>query len=331
MSRPGTTHPEVTGAGRGPSPAPGRPRGNTRRLSRWVIAIFAVGILVIGGAVVYRNSSGSGSGSASSGSSGSWTTTWSDNFSGAAGSAPSSSNWITSTGTGYPGGAAHWGTGETETYTDSRDNLALDGRGHLEITATRNDAGAWTSARIETRQTGFQAAPGHVLRVEARLQTPGGGAGYWPAFWMLGAPFRGVYTNWPRVGEIDIMENSGGAPTTVHGTFHCGVDPGGPCNETNGISGQDTGPSALSAGFHTYAVEWDRTAPVEQIRWYVDGKQYFTVRSDQVDATTWANATHHGFFILLNLAVGGSFPGPTDATTQPSGSMLVDYVQVSHN
>ena len=182
---------------------------------------------------------------------------------------------------------------------------------------------------METRQAGFQAAPGHVLRVQARIQTPSGGAGYWPAFWMLGAPFRGVYTNWPGIGEVDIMENSGGIPAVVHGTFHCGVTPGGPCNENNGISGPYTAPSALSAGFHTYAVEWDRTRPVEEIRWYVDGKEYFTVRSSQVDATTWANATHHGFFILLNLAVGGSFSGPTNAATKPSGSMLVDYVTVS--
>ena len=286
---------------------------------RWLIAVFAIVILIAAAAVALRKSS---SGSA-------WTTTWSDNFSGSGGTAPSSTNWRTSLGTSYPGGAAQWGTGETETYTDSRDNLALDGDGHLKITATRDSAGAWTSARIETQQAGFQAAPGHVLRVQARIQTPSGGAGFWPAFWMLGAPFRGVYTNWPGIGEIDIMENSGGAPNTVNGTFHCGVAPGGPCNENNGIGGKHAGAGALSAGFHTFAVEWDRTRPVEEIRWYVDGQNYFTVRSSQVDATTWANATHHGFFILLNLAVGGSFPGPTDAKTKPTGSMLVDYVEVS--
>lgn len=284
-----------------------------------MIAVLAVLILVIGVAVAYRRSS-SGS---------SWQTTWSEDFSGSRGTAPSSTKWQTDTGTSYPGGAAQWGTGETETYVDSRNNLALDGDGHLKITASRDSAGAWTSGRIETQQTGFQAAPGHLLRVQARIQTPDAGAGYWPAFWMLGAPFRGVYTNWPGIGEIDIMENSGGAPKTVNGTLHCGVTPGGPCNENNGIGGKTTGASALSSGFHTFAVEWDRTRPVEEIRWYVDGKQYFTVRSSQVDATTWANATHHGFYILLNLAIGGSFPGPTDATTKPSGSMLVDYVQVS--
>lgn len=288
---------------------------------RWVIAVLTVVVLVIAGAVAYRK--------LTSGSGGAWKTTWSDDFSGSAGTAPSAANWITSTGTNYPGGAAQWGTGEIETYTPNRENLAVDGNGHLKITAARNSAGVWNSARIETRPTGFQAAPGHVLRVQARVQTPGSGAGYWPAFWMLGAPFRGVYTNWPAIGEIDIMENRGDAPSTVHGTLHCGVNPGGPCNETNGLSGQHTTASALSAGFHTFSVEWDRTRPVEELRWYVDGQNYFTVRSSQVDATTWANATHHGFFILLNLAVGGSFPGPTNATTKPTGSMLVDYVNVS--
>lgn len=293
-------------------------RSRRRHPYRW-IAVLGIVILVVGAAVAYRRST-SGS---------SWTTTWSDSFSGSDGTAPSGANWKTSTGTSYPGGAAQWGTGETETYTASRNNLALDGKGHLKITAIRDSAGAWTSGRIETQQTGFQAAPGHVLRVEARIQTPSSGAGYWPAFWMLGAPFRGVYTNWPGIGEIDIMENAGGRADTVNGTLHCGVAPGGPCNENKGIGGKHTGTSPFSAGFHTFAVEWDRTRPVEEIRWYVDGQNYFTVRSSQVDATTWANATHHGFFILLDLAVGGSFPGPTDAATKPNGSMLVDYVRVS--
>jgi beta-glucanase (GH16 family) len=302
-----------SGAGR-------RGRGRPRRPIRWLLAIVAVLIVVVAGSVALRK-----------GSSDSWTTVWADNFSGANGSAPSSANWRTSTGTSYPGGAAQWGTGEIETYTDSRSNLALDGRGDLKITATRSTAGVWSSGRVETQQTGFQPAAGHVLKVEARIQTPDGGAGYWPAFWMLGAPFRGVYTNWPGIGEIDIMENSGGDPATVHGTFHCGVDPGGPCDETNGLSGKHTGQSALSAGFHTYSVEWDRTNPVAEIRWYVDGHEYYSVKSTQVDPTTWANATNHGFFILLNLAIGGSFPGPTAADTRATGSMLVDYVKVSQH
>jgi Glycosyl hydrolases family 16 len=296
--------------------SPPRP-GRVRR--RWLLlALALVAVVVAAGLVVTRFSSRSG-----------WTAVWQDDFAGAGGTAPSAANWLTSTGTSYPGGAAQWGTGEQESYTADPANVGLDGGGHLSITAVRSAAGAWTSARLESRRTDFQPAAGQQLRVQASIKTPDGGAGYWPAFWMLGAPFRGVYTNWPSVGEIDIMEVSGAAPGTVHGTLHCGVNPGGPCNETNGRSGKHVADTALSGGFHTYAVVWDRSHPTEEIRWYVDNQLYNTVRSSDVDAATWASATQHGFFVLLNLAVGGSFPGPTDATTKPSSSMLVDYVSVS--
>jgi len=314
----------LAGASQTTASAPPQPAAQSRFgrhpvRRRWVLlALALVAVVAAAGVVASRLGSHSG-----------WTSVWHDDFTGATGTAPSSTNWSMSTGTSYPGGAAQWGTGEQETYTNDPANVGLDGGGHLRITAARDAAGAWTSARLESRRADFQPAAGQQLRVQAKIKTPDGGAGYWPAFWMLGAPFRGVYTNWPAVGEIDIMENSGGTPATVHGTLHCGVNPGGPCNETNGISGKHAAGTALSAGYHTYAVVWDRSKPTEEIRWYIDDQQYLTVRSSDVDATTWANATHHGFFVLLNLAVGGSFPGPTDATTKPSSSMLVDYVSVS--
>jgi len=285
---------------------------------RIVIAVAVVAILIVGFAI-YKGLTG-----------GAWKTVWAEDFTGAADAPPSASNWLLSTGTSYPGGAPQWGTGEVETYTADPANASLDGHGHLKITATRDDSGSWHSARLETNRTDFQADAGGKLRVEARIQVPSGGAGYWPAFWMLGKDFRGIYTNWPGIGEIDVMEISGGAPAVVHGTLHCGVTPGGPCQENNGIGGKYTWPDGpLSAGFHTYAVEWDRSKPVEEIRWLVDGHGYFTVHATDVDAATWAKATQHGFFVLLNLAIGGSFPGPTDASTQSGGSMIVDYVKVS--
>jgi beta-glucanase (GH16 family) len=293
-----------------------------RRITRWAIATAAA-LVVLGGYALHLESSSDES------SSDHWKQVWSDNFSGAAGAAPSQQNWLLSTGTSYPGGAPQWGTGEVETYTADRSNAGLDGHGHLRITATRDASGAWHSARLETRRTDFQAPPGGELKVQARIRVPDGGAGYWPAFWMLGEKFRGVYTNWPGIGEIDVMENKGSEPSTVHGTLHCGVTPGGACNENNGISGayrSSTG--RLSAGFHTYAVEWDRTRPTEEIRWYLDGHKYFTVRSNEVDASTWATATHHGFFLLLNLAIGGSFSGPTNADTRAGAMMTVDSVSV---
>jgi beta-glucanase (GH16 family) len=258
-----------------------------------------------------------------------WQQVWRDEFDGPSGARPSARNWLLSTGTSYPGAAPQWGTGEIETYTADRSNASLDGAGNLRITATRDASGTWRSARLETRRTDFEAPPGGQLKVQARIRLPDGGAGYWPAFWMLGGEFRGVYTNWPGVGEIDVMESKGSTPSVVSGTFHCGVTPGGPCNENNGISGTYRSPSgALSGGFHTYAVEWDRRHPLEEIRWYVDGHRYLTVRSTDVDSRTWASATHHGFFLLLNLAIGGSFPGPTDGDTRAGAAMTVDSVSV---
>ena len=115
--------------------------------------------------------------------------------------------------------------------------------------------------------------------------------------------------------------------------MHCGTDPGGPCNEMTGLGGSTACPGATcQAGFHTYGMEWDRSTSPEEIRFSVDGTGYHTVRANQVDATTWANATNHGFFIILNVAMGGAFPaaygGGLDADTVPGRPMVVDYVQV---
>lgn len=261
-----------------------------------------------------------------------WSLVWSDDFSGAAGTGVNRTDWLYSIGTGYPGGAAQWGTGEIETMTDSTANVAHDGTGNLRITPIRDRQGNWTSGRIETQRTDFQPATGKVMRIEARIQMPnvtGAKAqGYWPAFWALGAPFRGNYTNWPSVGEIDIMENVNGV-NTVWGTLHCGTSPGGPCNETTGLGGSTACPgSTCQSAFHLYRVEWDRSGSVEQLRWYVDGVLYNVVNETDVDAATWANATGHGFFIILNVAMGGNWPGRPTGLTQSGVPMIVDYVAV---
>ncbi|KOG64469.1 1,3-beta-glucanase [Streptomyces griseoflavus] len=263
---------------------------------------------------------------------------WRTDFNGPAGSRPSSGDWIIDTGTGYPGGPANWGTGERQTYTDRPENLQLDGAGHLKITALKKN-GAWTSGRIETRRSDFAAPARGKLRIEARIKMPdvsGDAAlGYWPAFWTLGDKFRGNYWNWPGIGEYDIMENVNGH-NRVWGVLHCGVNPGGPCNESQGKGNSRVCPGAsCQAGFHTYALEMDRTGPTEYLHWSVDGQRFHTVSSADMDASTWAKTTHHGHFILLNLAMGGAFPDgvagratPTDAT-RPGGSLLVDHVSVS--
>ena len=262
-----------------------------------------------------------------------WNLVWSDDFGGAPG-AGLSADWIYDTGTSHPGGAQNWGTGEVETMTSSTDNVYQDGASHLVIKALRDAAGNWTSGRVVTMRTDFQPPSGGVLRVQASIQPPQVGSaaakGYWPAFWMLGAPFRGNYQNWPIVGEIDIMENLNGSNTAL-GTLHCGTNPGGPCNETTGISANTSCPgSGCSGGFHTYAIEWDRSASPETIRWYLDGVQYHSVdaSTSNIDPATWAETTNHGYFIILNLAMGGLLPGNPTPDTASGEPMFIDYVAV---
>ncbi|WP_246239814.1 glycoside hydrolase family 16 protein [Acrocarpospora corrugata] len=267
-----------------------------------------------------------------------WSLVWSDDFNGSAGSLPSSANWQIDTGHGYPGGPGNWGTGEIQNYTANPANVSLDGSGNLRITPI-GSGNNWTSARIETRRADFKPAAGRILRIEGRIQMPnvtGNAAlGYWPAFWALGAPYRGNYWNWPAIGEFDIMENVNGI-NSVWGVLHCGVSAGGPCNETTGIGASRACPgSSCQSAFHTYRFEWDRSVNPNQLRWYVDGQQFHSVSQGQFDATTWNNMTSHaGYFILLNVAIGGAFPnalagfGTPTAATVSGRPMVVDYVAV---
>ncbi|BBA98550.1 putative endo-1,3-beta-glucanase [Actinacidiphila reveromycinica] len=261
-----------------------------------------------------------------------FSTTWSDDFDGAAGTGLDTGTWRYDAGAGWT-----FGTGEIETMTDSTANVYQDGSGHLVLKALHSGtdpASGWTSGRVETQADGFGARPGGVVRVQASIQQPNldttNGAGYWPAFWMLGSPLR-VGVGWPGSGEVDIMEDIN-ARSSVFGTLHCGVSPGGPCNESTGIGSGERACSGCQTGYHTYAVEIDRSTSPEQIRYYLDGQNYFTVNSGQVDAATWANAVDHSFYVIFDLAIGGAFPGafgggPTAATAS-GGQMNVDYVAV---
>ncbi|WP_373287112.1 glycoside hydrolase family 16 protein [Wenjunlia tyrosinilytica] len=267
-----------------------------------------------------------------------WNLEWSDDFNGASGTLPSSANWQFDLGHSYPGGPANWGTNEVQSFTDSTNNISLDGSGNLKITPLRDGSGNWTSSRIETRRADFKAPAGGTLRIESRIQMPNvtgaAASGYWPAFWAVGSPYRGNYWNWPSIGEYDIMENVNGL-NSVFGTLHCGVNPGGPCNETTGLGSSRACPnSTCQSAFHTYTFEWDRSVTPNQLRWYVDGTQYHSVNQSQFDAATWSNMTDHaGYFILLNVSIGGAFPDalggstPT-AATEPGHPMIVDYVGV---
>jgi beta-glucanase (GH16 family) len=268
-----------------------------------------------------------------------WNLVWSDDFTGAANTLPSSGNWIIDTGTSYPGGPPNWGTGEIQTYTNSTSNVSHDGAGNLRITPIRTASGQWTSSRIETVRSNFKPPAGGVLAIEGRIQMPNvtgaAASGYWPAFWALGSPYRGNYQNWPGIGEFDVMENVNGL-NSVWGVLHCGVAPGGPCDEFNGIGASRACPgSTCQSAFHTYRFEWDTSVSPQQLRWYVDGQQYHTVTQSRVGEPYWSQMTSHaGYFLLLNVAMGGAFPNGVAGSTTPTAAtvsgrpMLVDYVAV---
>ena len=274
-----------------------------------------------------------------------WTTTYSDSFSGAAGSRVDS-GWTYDTGTQYNGTGCtgQYGTGEVENNTNSTANVSEDGSGHLNITAV-DSGGSWTSGRIETTSDSFEAPAGGEMEVTASIKqpNPSSGVGYWPAFWMLGAGFRssGAGTsgtmdcsNWPSAGEIDIMEDVN-ALSEHSGTFHCGVDPGGPCNETTGLGSGLQSCSGCQTGYNTYSAIVNRTdTSNESITFYLNGTAYYTVTESQVGTATWQAAVDHGFFLILDLAMGGAYPNaicgcssPTSATSS-GAAMSVGYVAV---
>lgn len=249
-------------------------------------------------------------------SSGAWTLSWSDEFDGPAGTSFDRTKWVADT------GGQGWGNQEREFYTTRTQNIALDGNGHLVITAVAEPSStsyscwygrcSYTSARIKTQGL-FSQAYG---RFEARIRIPRG-QGLWPAFWMLGDNIASV--GWPASGEVDIMENIGREPAIVHGTMH---GPG--YSGAAGIGAPDTlARGAFADDFHLYAVEWN---PGE-VKWSVDGHQYFrTTPASLPTGMTWVY--DHPFFIILNVAVGGGWPGDPDASTVFPQQMLVDYVRV---
>ena len=285
-------------------------------VGRWFQAIGLLGLLlasVSGVIAIFLAAAGTGAaGTPAQDEDGNWVLTWSDEFDGAGGSAPDPGKWSAETGGGG------WGNRELEYYTARRANSRVE-KGNLVIEAVQEKftgpdgvTRGYTSARLKTEKL-FTQKYGEF---ESRIRIPKG-QGMWPAFWMLGDNFPAV--GWPACGEIDIMENIGVEPGKIHGTIH------GP-----GYSGDDSvgAPYALPSGsfaddFHVFGVEWEP----KEIRFYVDGYLYETrTPADLPAGTRWV--FDHPFYLILNLAVGGKWPGNPDASTKFPQEMLVDYVRV---
>lgn len=229
-----------------------------------------------------------------------WQLVWSDEFNG---SSLNRGVWTPEIGTGYNG----WGNNELQYYTDRPQNVQVTG-GNLVITAQREnyEGRNYTSARIKTQ--GLKSFK--YGKIEARIKIPTG-QGIWPAFWMLGESFRDV--GWPYCGEIDIMEHVNNE-SVVHGTVHW---------DANGYASYGRASGNLDfSQFHTYSIEWDPS----YIRWFVDGVQYNEIYI--ANGTGNTEEFQKPFFIPLNLAVGGNWPGSPNGSTPFPAQMLVDYVRV---
>ncbi len=237
-----------------------------------------------------------------------WTLVWSDEFAQPDGSPPDSAKWT------YDIGASGWGNNEWQYYTSRTNNARIE-NGQLIIEARKeNYSGAnYTSARLKTQGK----AAWRYGRIEARIKIPRG-QGIWPAFWMLGTNITSV--NWPNCGEIDILENIGKEPTNVYGTIH---GPGYSGGASIGRSYSLPDNAAFADAFHIYAVEWTTNS----IRWFLDGQQYFSASPASLpNGSTWVFTQPQ--FLLLNVAVGGNWPGYPDATTTFPQQMIVDWVRV---
>ncbi|MEV6305365.1 discoidin domain-containing protein [Actinoplanes sp. NPDC051861] len=231
---------------------------------------------------------------------------FSDEFNGASGSKPDGSKWTMDPGVPQ--------NGEIQYYTPNSENASMNGAGQLVIEARRQDyqGRQYTSHRMNTSNK-FSVQYG---RIEARVKVPKGN-GLWPAFWLMGDDFL-TGRPWPYNGEIDIMEVLGRNTSEAYSTLHAPAYNGG------GGYGQKYATVDLSQDFHVWAAEWDSKG----IRFFLDGRLVFDANKETVENTRGPWIFDHKFYLILNLAVGGDFPGPIDATTPFPSRMLVDYVRV---
>jgi beta-glucanase (GH16 family) len=230
---------------------------------------------------------------------------WSDEFEGDSAAAPDAAKWTYDLGTGQNG----WGNNELQSYTNNPRNVSLDGKGNLVITALKNSNGSYTSARVKTQGLFTQ----QFGKIEARIKTPTG-SGIWPAFWMLGNNITAV--SWPQCGEIDIMEQKGKFSNITYGSIHGPGYSGGQAITTPFALANDR----FDNDFNIYAVEWNES----KIDFFVNNYLYKRITPAEVPGEWVFNQP---FFIIMNIAVGGSFVGPPNASTPFPGSMTIDYVR----
>lgn len=248
-----------------------------------------------------------------------WVQVWSDEFDGPAGARLDSTKWRYDTADECREGICGWGNDEKEYYTDATENSALNGRGQLTIVARRATADLtchygpcrYTSAKVTTRGT-LRTARG---RVEARIKLPAG-QGLWSAFWMLGDDVPAK--PWPQRGELDVMEHRGSDPITtssaVHGPGYSGATPF--------ARALRLGRGSFTEDFHVFAVEWDSL----RIRFFVDDLAYYEITRDAMERYG-ESILDRSYFLVLNLAVGGSFDGDPRSDAILPATMLVDYVR----
>ncbi|WP_034058051.1 glycoside hydrolase family 16 protein [Lacinutrix jangbogonensis] len=224
--------------------------------------------------------------------------------------APNNALWTYDVGTGDNG----WGNNELQYYTDRTENVKVE-NGYLLITANEEEynGSSYTSSRLLTNGL-FDQQYG---RFEARIRLPYG-QGMWPAFWLLGENCDEVI--WPQCGEIDIMEYRGQEPTKVHGSVHGpGYSGGEAITKTYTLEND-----RFDTGFHVFGIEWTP----DYINYYVDDKLYNQITPADVTGEWVFNQP---FYIIINLAVGGSFVGSPNAETVFPQTMLIDYVRVYKN
>ena len=245
-----------------------------------------------------------------------WTLVWADEFDG---TSLDLSKWSAQIGDGCDIDLCGWGNNEGQWY---RADNAQVGGGLLRISARREAAGSksYTSARLRTLGTGDFT----YGRVDVRARLPRG-QGIWPAVWML--PSDNAYGPWPMSGEIDIVELVGHEPNRVHGTLHYGGP--GPAHVYSGAdftlsSGTSIDIPANLACFHVFTVEWEEG----EIRWYVDGRHYQTQTEWHSTGGPYPAPFNRRFHLVMNVAVGGNWPGYPDETTVFPQHMDIDYVRV---